>query len=70
VALPAKWTPKGTEPAQQLSAAVKGEEGWKQLVMSFTSGPCGSTPWLYLVVSRSGTAYFDEVVISKIEKTE
>ena len=70
VAVPAKWTPKGTEPAQQLSSSVKGEEGWKQLVMSFTSGPCGSTPWLYLVVSRSGTAYFDEVVISKIEKTE
>ena len=66
---PAKWVPKGTEAAQQLSSSVKADEGWKQLVMTFTSGPCGSTPWLYLVVSRSGMAYMDDVMIRKVEKT-
>jgi hypothetical protein len=67
-ALPAKWVPKGTEAAQQLSASVKPEEGWKPLIMKFTSGLGGSTPWLYLVVSRNVTAYLDDVTISKIEK--
>jgi hypothetical protein len=67
---PAKWIPKGTEAAQQISSSVKADEGWKQLVMKFTSGPCGSTPWLYLVVSRTGMAYMDDVMISKVEKTE
>jgi hypothetical protein len=69
-AMPAKWVPKGTEAAQQLSASVKPDEGWKQVIMKFTSGPAGSTPWLYLTVSRTGTAYFDDVAISKVEKTE
>jgi hypothetical protein len=72
---PPKWLPKGTEPAQQLSASVKTDpnwqkpgQGWRPLVMTFTSGPCGSTPWLYLVVSPTGTAYLDDVSIVKVNK--
>ncbi|MCX5683628.1 MAG: hypothetical protein NT049_08090, partial [Planctomycetota bacterium] len=67
-ALPAKWVPKGAEAAQQLSASITPEEGWKQLSMTFTSGTGGSTPWLILSVSRAVTAYLDDVMISKIEK--
>ena len=72
---PPKWFPKGTEPAQQQSAMVKTDpnwqrvdQGWQQVVMTFTSGPCGSTPWLYLAVSPTGTAYLDDVAIVKINK--
>jgi len=73
---PAKWFPKGTEPAQQMSATVKTDvglqktdRGWQQVVMTFASGPCGSTPWLYLAVSPTGTAYLDDVSIVKVNKT-
>jgi hypothetical protein len=69
VAEPPKWLPKGAEPAQQLSALVKTARGWQPLVMTFTSGPCGSTPWLYVGVSPAGTAYVDDVTITKVDKT-
>jgi len=66
---PAKWLPKDAAWEPRTSPPVGPDDGWAQVALEFTSGPCGSTPALYLAVSRSGMGYLDGVVIRKIEKT-
>lgn len=70
MAEPPKWLPKDTVWELLTSAPVRSGDGWKQVTLELTSGPCGSTPTLYMGVSRYGTAYLDDVAIRKIEKTE
>ena len=67
VAEPAKWLPKDVTWETQLSPIIKSSDQWQKVALEFTSGPGGSTPWLYLGVSRSGTAYLDDIVITKVE---
>lgn len=67
---PPKWLPKDTTWELLTSAPVRPGDGWKQVTLELTSGPCGSTPTLYMGVSWNGTAYLDDVMIRKIEKTE
>lgn len=67
---PPKWLPKGVAWEPQTSPPVRSDEGWKQAAMELTSGPCGSAPTLYLIVSRNGTAYLDSVSIKRVEKAE